>query len=71
MSTEDDIGATVKIRSRWDDCDRYGHVNEIHGPDGGLVAANRARDAFLDLEDRIRPAPAHLLRDLLRGEPSA
>lgn len=45
--------------------------HEIHGPDGGLVAADRARGAFLDLEGRIRPAPAHLLRDLLRGEPSA
>lgn len=44
--------------------------HEIHRPDGALVAADRARGAFLDLEGRVRPAPAHLLRDLLAGEPS-
>lgn len=43
--------------------------HEIHAPDGGLVAADRARGAFLDLEGRTKPAPAGLLDDLLRGEP--
>ena len=45
--------------------------HEIHRADGRLVAADRARGAFLDLEGRIRPAPEGLLDDLMRGEPSA
>lgn len=45
--------------------------HEVHRADGRLVAADRARGAFLDLEGRIRPAPDGLLDDLLRGEPSA
>ncbi len=44
--------------------------HQIRRADGALVAADRARGAFLDLEGRVRPAPAHLLRDLLAGEPS-
>lgn len=44
--------------------------HEIHASDGGLVAADRARGAFLDLEGHTRPAPAELLDDLLRGEPA-
>lgn len=44
--------------------------HEVHRPDGALVAADLARGAFLDLEGRVRPAPADLLRDLLAGEPS-
>jgi len=44
--------------------------HKIRRADGALVAADRARGAFLDLEGRVRPAPAHLLRDLLAGEPS-
>lgn len=43
--------------------------HEIHASDGGLVAADRARGAFLDLEGRTKSAPAGLLDDLLRGEP--
>jgi len=43
--------------------------HEVHRSDGALVAADRARGAFLDLDGRIRPAPAELLDDLLRGEP--
>jgi acyl-CoA thioesterase FadM len=43
--------------------------HEVHRQDGALVAADRARGAFLDLDGRLRPAPAGLLDDLLRGEP--
>ena len=43
--------------------------HEIHAADGGLIAADRARGAFLDLDGRTRPAPAELVADLLRGEP--
>lgn len=45
--------------------------HEIHGSDGRLVAADRARGAFLDLDGQVRPAPDGLLDDLLRGEPPA
>jgi acyl-CoA thioesterase FadM len=45
--------------------------HDIHGADGRLVATDRARGAFLDLEGRIRPAPPDLLADLLLGEPPA
>lgn len=44
--------------------------HEVRRSDGSLVAADRARGAFLDLEGRIRPAPPGLLEDLLRGEPA-
>ncbi|MEX0630411.1 MAG: hotdog domain-containing protein [Chloroflexota bacterium] len=44
--------------------------HEVRKRDGALVAADRARGAFLDLHGRIHPAPPELLRDLLRGEPS-
>jgi acyl-CoA thioesterase FadM len=43
--------------------------HDVHGSDGRLVAADRARGAFLDLEGRIRPAPQDLIADLLLGEP--
>ncbi len=43
--------------------------HEVRASDGTLIAADRARGAFLDLEGRIRPAPRELLDDLLRGEP--
>lgn len=43
--------------------------HEVRRRDGALVAADRARGAFLDLAGRIRPAPPELLEDLLRGEP--
>jgi hypothetical protein len=42
--------------------------HEIRRSDETLVAADRARGAFLDLVGRIRPAPVELLDDLLRGE---
>lgn len=45
--------------------------HEIHGADGRLVAADRARGAFLGLDGHIRSAPEGLLADLLRGEPPA
>ncbi len=44
--------------------------HEIRRSDGRLVAADRGRGAFLDLEGRVRPAPADMLRDLLAGEPA-
>jgi acyl-CoA thioesterase FadM len=44
--------------------------HEVHRQDGALVAADRARGAFLDLDGRLRPAPAGMLDDLLRGEPT-
>jgi acyl-CoA thioesterase FadM len=44
--------------------------HEVRRADGSLVAADRARGAFLDLEGRIRPAPPGLLEDLLGGEPA-
>ena len=43
--------------------------HEIRRHDGALVAADRARGAFLDLDGRIRQGPRELLDDLLRGEP--
>lgn len=45
--------------------------HEIHATDGSLIAADRARGAFLDLDGHISPAPPDLLADLLRGEPAA
>lgn len=44
--------------------------HEIPRADGALVAADRARGAFLDLEGRVRPSPAGLRRELLAGEPA-
>ena len=43
--------------------------HEVRAGVGTLIAADRARGAFLDLEGRIRPAPRELLDDLLNGEP--
>lgn len=43
--------------------------HEVHAADGRLIAADRARGVFLDLDGRTKPAPAELLADLLRGEP--
>jgi acyl-CoA thioesterase FadM len=43
--------------------------HEIQASDGGLVAADRARGAFLDLGGHTKRAPTELLGDLLRGEP--
>jgi acyl-CoA thioesterase FadM len=43
--------------------------HEVRREGGALVAADRARGAFLDLDGRIQTAPAGLLDDLLRGEP--
>jgi len=45
--------------------------HEIRRSDEVLVAADRARGAFLDLEGRVRTAPPELLDDLLRGKPRA
>ncbi len=45
--------------------------HEIQRSDGTLLAADRARGAFLDLAGRVRTAPRELLDDLLRGEPRA
>lgn len=42
--------------------------HEVHRKGGALVAADRARGAFLGLDGRVQPAPAGLLDDLLRGE---
>jgi len=43
--------------------------HEVRTAAGSLVAADRARGAFLDLAGGTRPAPAGLLADLLGGEP--
>lgn len=43
--------------------------HEVRRHDGAVVARDRARGAFLDLEGGIRHAPQELLDDLLRGEP--
>lgn len=44
--------------------------HEVRRANGSLVAVDRARGAFIDLDGRIRPAPPGLLEDLLRGEPA-
>ncbi|MES2210573.1 MAG: acyl-CoA thioesterase [Chloroflexota bacterium] len=44
--------------------------HEIHRADGALVAADRARGAFLDRAGRIRSAPVEMLEALLRGDPA-
>lgn len=64
-------GDELAITSRLIDLRRVSGTwhHEIHAADGGLIAADRARGAFLDLDGRTRPAPAELLADLLRGEP--
>lgn len=65
-------GAELVVTSRLAELRRVSGIwhHEIRGMEGALVAADRARGAFLDLEGRIRPAPSELLDDLLRGEPS-
>lgn len=64
-------GDDLVVTSRLIDLRRVSGIwhHEIHAPDGGLVAIDRARGAFLDLEGRTKPAPPELLDDLLRGEP--
>ena len=64
-------GDELAVTSRLTDVRRVSGTwhHEIHASDGGLVAADRARGAFLDLEGHTRPPPVELLDDLLRGEP--
>ena len=64
-------GDELTVTSRLIDLRRVSGMwhHEIRASDGGLIAADRARGAFLDLDGRARPAPAELLADLLRGEP--
>jgi len=61
----------IEITSRLVELRRVSGVwhHEVRQMDGTLVAADRARGAFLDLEGHIRPAPPEMLEDLLRGEP--
>jgi len=61
----------LEVESRLVELRRVSGVwhHEIRRRDGALVAADRARGAFLDRDGRIRPAPPGLLEDLLRGEP--
>lgn len=65
-------GNELTVTSRLVDLRRVSGTwhHEIRASDGALIAADRARGAFLDLDGRARPAPAELLADLLRGEPS-
>jgi acyl-CoA thioesterase FadM len=64
-------GDELTVTSRLIDLRRVSGTwhHEIRASDGGLIATDRARGAFLDLDGRARPAPAELLADLLRGEP--
>ena len=64
-------GDELTVTSRLIDLRRVSGTwhHEIRASDGGRIAADRARGAFLDLDGRARPAPAELLADLLRGEP--
>ena len=65
-------GEELVVASRLVDLRRVSGTwhHEIRGADGRLVATDRARGAFLDLDGHVRPAPDGLLDDLLRGEPS-
>lgn len=65
-------GEELAISSRLVDLRRVSGTwhHEIHGANGRLVAAGRARGAFLGLDGHLRPAPEGLLEDLLRGKPS-
>lgn len=65
-------GAALTVTSRLIELRRVSGTwhHEIRATDGSLVAADRARGAFLDLAGRIRPAPPGLMEDLLRGEPT-
>lgn len=65
-------GDELTVRSRLIELRRVSGTwhHEVRRTDGSIVAADRARGAFLDLEGRVRPAPAGLLEDLLRGEPA-
>jgi acyl-CoA thioesterase FadM len=64
-------GEELVVTSRLVDLRRVSGTwhHEIHASDGGLVAADRARGVFLDLDGRPKPAPGELLDELLRGEP--
>lgn len=66
-------GEELAVSSRLVDLRRVSGTwhHEFHGADGRLVAADRARGAFLDLDGHVRPAPEGLLDALLLGEPSA
>lgn len=64
-------GDELEVESRLVELRRVSGVwhHEVRNLSGALVAADRARGAFLDLAGRIRPAPGALLDALLRGEP--
>ena len=68
MSTGIGPRATVQVRSRWDDCDRYGHVNNAGYL--GLIRAAHDRAGLSDGELRAlevtyrQPVPPEVMIDV-------